>query len=318
MTPTLALCIPAYRAEDHLPRLLATAREQDPPFDEIIVCVDASPDRTAEVAEQWGARVIVNERNLGCSGSKNQALAQVRSDWVHFHDADDILLPEFTRDAHAWMQRPDAPDVVVMGYEWRDYETGELLGIGLMDDEALKRDPLRYVVEHKVPNFGLYRTARLASVGGFPSDPRYLYAEDYAFHVTLALRGFSFRGSRMITSINWRHHSSMSAQNEARCHVSLIALMSDLVGEPRLPSAAREHVRRTLWQSARALIALRGPAEAGAAAIEAAERLRPYAPGSQPAALRALARVAGSQRAFEVLYRAYPWLKAIQSRLRPQ
>jgi glycosyltransferase involved in cell wall biosynthesis len=98
--PTLALCVPAYCAEEHLPRLLATAREQVPPFDEIIVCVDASPDRTAEVAQQLGVKVLVNEQNLGCSMSKNRALTAATADWVHFHDADDVLLSGFTTEAH--------------------------------------------------------------------------------------------------------------------------------------------------------------------------------------------------------------------------
>jgi len=317
MKPTLALCIPAYRAEEHLPRLLATAREQDPPFDEIIVCVDASPDRTAEVAQQWGASVIVNEQNLGCSGSKNQALARVQSDWVHFHDADDILLPNFTQEAHRWMAMEDAPDVVVMGYEWRDFETNELLWTGAFDDEAIGRDPISYAIEHKIPNFGLYRAQRLKQAGGFLTNPAYLYTEDRAFHIALALQGFRFRSSMAVTSINWRHGGSMSREHEDRCNLSLIALMKDLSLDPRVPRRARRFVHRWLWRAARDLVVHRGPLDVCMSAIATAENIAPEPSEDLSAPFRALARAVGSQRAFLALYHAYPSLKTIQNRLRP-
>jgi glycosyltransferase involved in cell wall biosynthesis len=314
--PTLALCIPAYRAEEHLPRLLETARQQDPPFDEIIVCVDASPDRTAQVAERLGARVIVNEQNLGCSGSKNQALALATSDWVHFHDADDILLPGFTREAQRWMRMLDAPDVVVMGYEWRDFETNELLAVGAVDDEAIQRDPISYTIEHMIPNFGLYRTERLKRVGGFLSNPAYLYTEDRAFHIALALQGFRFRSSTVVTSINWRHGSSMSREHQDRCNLSLIAVMKDLSVDPRVPIAARKSVHRWLWCAARELVVHRGPLDVCLSAIAVAERMSPRPPAQLSTLFRGLVRLVGSERAFTALYHAYPSLKAVQNRLR--
>ena len=69
--PTLALCIPAYNATGFLGRLLAGARTQTVPFDEIWVYDDASTDGTAELAQKLGAQVVRGEANAGCSHGKN-------------------------------------------------------------------------------------------------------------------------------------------------------------------------------------------------------------------------------------------------------
>src|SRR5436190_15007337 len=90
---TLALCIPAYNASAFLPRLLKSANAQTVPFDEILVYDDCSTDNTGEVARNLGAHVIRGDHNIGCSAGKNRLLQLTRSDWVHFHDADDYLKP---------------------------------------------------------------------------------------------------------------------------------------------------------------------------------------------------------------------------------
>ncbi len=223
--PTIALCIPAYKAVEHLPRLLDSALQQDPPFDEIIVCVDASPDETAEVARAFGVTVIVNEINLGCSVSKNRALQAATADWIHFHDADDLLLPDFTQESHHWMDLEIPPDVVIMGFNYLDFITGNHLGTGLQNDSELARDPVGYAIRHKLPNFGIYRRDKIVALGGFEEDPAMLYNEDVAFHLKLALAGLSFRASLRITSVNFRHAGSMSAANALRCDLSHYAVM---------------------------------------------------------------------------------------------
>ena len=92
---TLALCIPAYNAANYLPRLLQSAKDQSPPFDEILVYNDASTDETISIAEKFGARVISGKLNKGCSFGKNALGEYTKCEWVHFHDADDDLLPGF-------------------------------------------------------------------------------------------------------------------------------------------------------------------------------------------------------------------------------
>ena len=215
--PTLALCIPAYNAAQWLPNLLRTAVDQEIPFHEILVYDDASTDATSEVATAHGAKVIRGETNRGTTYGKNQLLSVTESEWIHFHDADDVLLPSFSRTVHRWIAAEDAPDVVLLGYEYREYPSGALLMSRVYDDARLQDDSLRYAIEEQINGFAVYRATSLRSAGGFDEDPLVLYNEDVAVHIRLAAAGLSFRADPEMTSINYRMPSSMSVGNGAKC-----------------------------------------------------------------------------------------------------
>lgn len=294
---TLALCIPAFKAGPHLPRLMASARLQDPPFDEIIVCVDACPDDTADVARSFGVTVLVNDTNMGCSASKNRALAAATADWVHFHDADDELLPSFTKEAGRWMNMVDSPDVVIMGFEFRNYETKNLIGISLVDDRELSRDPVRFSIEHKLPNFGIYQRASLLSVGAFDCNPRVLYNEDVAFHTKLAMAGLVFRASTEVTSINWMHSNSMSQQNEIKCLLAHVQVMNNVAC--KVGDLYPKEIAARYWAAATILAAHKEWGAADSALIEA-KRLSGSPPKQISRIFKVLCSVSGVHLAFRI------------------
>jgi len=217
--PTLALCIPAYNAAWCLPRLLESAAAQTIPFDEILVYNDCSPDDTAAVAESFGARVIHGDVNVGCSAGKNRLGEAATSEWIHFHDADDELKPNFVEATQRWMAQGDAaPDIVLFGYEERWDDTGELLGIRTFDDAALRSDPVGYTIRRQInPFLGLYRRSAFLKAGGYGLDPDVLYNEDVAFHCKMARAGLTFAADETVTVINHRVRMSMSQANGAKC-----------------------------------------------------------------------------------------------------
>jgi len=215
--PRLALLIPAYNAAGHLPRLLASAAAQTEPFDEIWVYDDASTDRTAELAEALGARVVRGEANRGCSFGKNALAERTTCEWVHFHDADDALKPGFVAAARRWMG-DEAADVVLFGWEERDAASGALLAVRRFDDADLRRDPVSFMARVKVTSIvGLYRRERFLAAGGYDLDPMVLYNEDVAMHCRLALAGLSFAADAEVTIVNFLQSASMSASNPVPC-----------------------------------------------------------------------------------------------------
>lgn len=212
--PTLALCIPAYNAAGFLYRLLESARSQTVPFDEIWVYDDASSDNTARIARQLGAQVVWGDKNTGCSRGKNILAARCRSSWLHFHDADDALEPNFVECARRWMEAPDAPDVVFFNYRTLDHETGQRLGTREFDAAALRRDPVRYCLSEQINPFcGLYRKEPFLRVGGWDEDPQVLQSEDQAGHFRLANAGLRFDADPAYTVINYVREGSMTTSN---------------------------------------------------------------------------------------------------------
>jgi glycosyltransferase involved in cell wall biosynthesis len=215
---SLALCIPAYNAASYLPRLLKSAQGQTIPFNEIWVYDDCSTDNTVEIAENFGARVVRGAVNLGCSHGKNILADRTTCDWIHFHDADDELYPNFVATAHKWMSLESPPDIVLFDYEWRDDVTNELISVRHFDDFQLRSNAISYAIREQINPFcGLYRRSSYLQAGGYDTDPLVLYNEDVAFHCRMAIAGLKFNAEPTITVINYRRGNSMSAENQVKC-----------------------------------------------------------------------------------------------------
>lgn len=246
--PTLALCIPAYNAAGYLPRLLSSAQAQAIPFDEILVYDDCSADNTAEVARQFGAKVIRGEVNAGCSSGKNKLASITQCDWIHFHDADDDLLPNFTMVAHSWMKKNDAPDIILLHYEYRDFHSNELLGAPSYNRDELTSDPIRCAIRDKMVNFALIKKESFQRVGGFDLDPKVLYNEDRAFYLSAAINGLSFDYEPALTCINYRYQKSMSASNQMKCFQASFEVFKKAAG--KVGSQYPTELAQQLWKNA--------------------------------------------------------------------
>ena len=260
---TLALCIPAYNAEKHLPRILGSAKKQLIPFDEILVYDDVSQDETGKVAEAFGAKVIRGEKNLGCTWGRKILAEQTQSDWIHFHDADDDMTERFTTLAHAWMRRTDAPDVVLFNYDWIDLATGKLLGKTRFDKEKAEKDPVLFTLETQVNPFcGLYRKKSFIEAGGPDTDPEVRQCEDMAMHCKLAQAGLRFSVEEESCIINYAVSGSMSRSEESyqRIIPAIYALYKKafdcLTGSQKKPERLRAiglrmwtHTRHAAWMS---------------------------------------------------------------------
>lgn len=218
---TLALCIPAYNAAEFLPRLLTSAVNQLIPFNEIFVYDDCSTDNTTQVAEFYGATVIQGDINRGCSFGKNAMAEITTSAWIHFHDADDDLLPDFTQKVFIWIDAyGDQYDVLLLNFKYVDFETGQLLGTANHNRHEIHSDSLKYVIDHKIVNFGVYKQSSFLEAGGFDLDPKVLYNEDNAFHQRLAKKRLKFDYLSDITCINYRYNKSMSTSNQLKCAIA--------------------------------------------------------------------------------------------------
>jgi glycosyltransferase involved in cell wall biosynthesis len=246
---SLALCIPAHNAAGYLPHLLESAVSQQIPFDEIWVYDDCSTDETSKIADKYGAKVVRGDINRGCSYGKNVLAEKTSCEWIHFHDADDLLMSNFTTLAHKWMGQPDAPDSVLFAFEYRDGETNKLYSITEFDDKALQQDPIAYTILHQINPFcGLYRRAKFLEVEGYDLDPNVLYNEDVAFHVRAARRGMTFRAEPTISIINYRYSNSMSQANLSKCIAAHVCVLEKASLESH--SLYRYLIAEKLWNAA--------------------------------------------------------------------
>jgi tetratricopeptide (TPR) repeat protein len=88
---TLSLCMIVKDEEEMLPRCLAAVK---PAVDEMIVVDTGSTDRTVEIAESFGARVLHHEWTGSFSDARNVSLEAATGDWIIYLDADEVLVEE--------------------------------------------------------------------------------------------------------------------------------------------------------------------------------------------------------------------------------
>jgi len=98
--PTVAIVVPAYNAESHLPRVLGAAIEaaEGAP---IVVVDPGSDDATADCAERLGARVIRLGRRAGPAEARNVGAREVDADVLLFIDSDCVASPDVVRRVKA-------------------------------------------------------------------------------------------------------------------------------------------------------------------------------------------------------------------------
>ena len=91
---TVSVVVAAYDEEEHIGRLLDSLASQTHAPYEVIVADDGSRDRTAEIAERSGARVI-RLPHRGPAVARNEAARHATGDVLVFVDGDMSCAPEF-------------------------------------------------------------------------------------------------------------------------------------------------------------------------------------------------------------------------------
>ena len=258
---TIALCIPAYNAELYLPRLLVSVEKQIIPFDEILVYNDCSKDNTKSVAESYGAKVINGDRNRGCSYGKNRMAQATSCEWIHFHDADDTLYPNFTSLAHAWISKIDCPDVILFDYEYRDFDNDNLISIRKFDKAQLEKDPIDYAIREQINPFcGLYKKEKFLKAGGYDLDEAVLYNENSRMHISLAIEGLTFSSESIISIINYRIGGSMSSANKAKCIIAQYIVQKKTIKSLAKKGSLENYsksISKKLWEQATFLASIK-------------------------------------------------------------
>jgi glycosyltransferase involved in cell wall biosynthesis len=89
----VSVIIPAYNAEEYIFECVNSVINQTYKNIELIVINDGSTDSTKEILESFhDPRIkIVNQKNKGCSASKNRGLNISKGDFIQYLDADDYL-----------------------------------------------------------------------------------------------------------------------------------------------------------------------------------------------------------------------------------
>jgi glycosyltransferase involved in cell wall biosynthesis len=117
--PLVSFVVPAYNVEQYVEEAVRSALDQTYPNVEVIIVDDGSTDRTAGIAADMAAadpRVrVFQQPNLYAAHARNRGITEARGAFIHFLDADEIVLPEKVATSYALFAAD--PDVgVVYGH----------------------------------------------------------------------------------------------------------------------------------------------------------------------------------------------------------
>jgi len=203
MLPSVSVVIPAYKAASWIAETLDSVVRQSYPADhlEIIVAVDASPDDSAAIAQEFldrhrcSGRVTVRDRNGGVSACRNSGWKLATGEWIQFLDADDLLAPhKVALQADAAGRAKDSVAVVYSSWQHLLLEQGEWRASGSVNAPFVDDDPLLRILQEF--DFGyvgptLIRRSFLELVGGF--DENLDMGEDADLMLRMAMAGGQFR-----------------------------------------------------------------------------------------------------------------------------
>ena len=116
--PRISVVIPTYNEEKNIRRTLRKLNHQTLPREdyEIIIVDGGSTDRTRELAEELGAKVIMQKRK-GIGGARNEGFLAAKADFIATTDADcivpnqwlEVFLKKFEDPRVVAVTGPDGP-----------------------------------------------------------------------------------------------------------------------------------------------------------------------------------------------------------------
>jgi glycosyltransferase involved in cell wall biosynthesis len=111
--PAISVIVPTYNCGPYLAESLDSVFAQTEPDFEVIVVDDGSTDDTPAVLARYAGRVtVVQGSHGGLSAARNLGLARAGGEWVAFHDADDVAVPDRLAWSRAFLRGTPAFDAV--------------------------------------------------------------------------------------------------------------------------------------------------------------------------------------------------------------
>jgi len=203
----ISVVVPAHNEESSLPACLAALRAQDYQGDcEVIVVDNGSTDRTAEVAREWGARVILEPRP-GVAVTRQAGFEAARGEIIATTDADTEVPPHLLSQIDRLFQR--YPRAVAVGGA-NEITDGPLLARAWVKFCSF----LAPVLEFLLPgywnligtNFAVKREA-FRSVGGFDIRLRNEDCEDLDLSLRLRRKGRVIFSRKLCVRCSGRRYS---------------------------------------------------------------------------------------------------------------
>lgn len=241
----VSLLVPCFNAAKFAPRFLGMVGHQTRPYDSTIFYDDGSTDGTAGLLRSMGCTVILGGVNRGAAYARNRLLEACATEFVHFHDIDDDLDPEFVRRL---LPHASANRASVCAFQRRRPD-GSIARLDRFEFIPRDKGRIAYFLDHFLSfNAAIYPRRALLKEGGFNETLR--VAEDVNLLLRLAASGLEFHYEDAVLT-TWQlradstYHSTDSSGGVAR---AMLECLRDLCS--RWPASLRVELGPTALETA--------------------------------------------------------------------
>jgi len=159
---------------------------------EILVFDDAStlrPDKF--IPSDLPVKVVRSEVNLGPGRGRNRILEAASGEWIHFHDADDWVLPEWNRKIAQSIQEGSSELILteVISYQDQKILSPQVISLTEMKEAD---ELLRFAITHfLMPATGIFKKELAQAIGGYRES--LWQSEDWDFYIRLIAKKPRFK-----------------------------------------------------------------------------------------------------------------------------
>ena len=119
---TISGVINTYNNDDFIERCIKSLKD----CDEIVICDMHSTDRTIEIAEKYGCKIVYHENVGHCDPARNFALSNATSDYSLILDADEYASPNLVNNLKKYISSQENPPEGIRIY-YRNAILGKVL-----------------------------------------------------------------------------------------------------------------------------------------------------------------------------------------------
>jgi glycosyltransferase involved in cell wall biosynthesis len=205
-----ALLVPVYNAEKYIKQFHQSIQDLQTKFDDIVFYNDGSTDNSHALLSALGYSVIDSEVNKGPAFARNQLIQYSNAAWVHFHDIDDIIYPQYL--SYKLQKLQENYDAIICDADWVDVKTNEVIIKWRYINDNLTNLGAAYLLNNPVGGInGLYKRSTLLEIGGF--DENLKIWEDADLNLRLCLKGKNIYFTENVLVKSLRHINSTSNNN---------------------------------------------------------------------------------------------------------
>lgn len=193
----ISVIMSAYNCGPYIEEAIESILEQTISCWELLICDDSSSDNTWQIVEQYAnrypncIRAFRNKKNRKQGYSRNRCLKHACGKYIAIMDGDDRCSAERLEKQYDFLE--SHPEFAVIGTAMSIFDENGEWGESIPNQEVFPHDLARD--SGFIAASCMFRKDALDSIGGYKTDRRYFYVEDYDLFQRLYVTGY--RGANL-------------------------------------------------------------------------------------------------------------------------